>query len=138
MQSSTLPHRSWKAVAAAASLLVVTLGASAADVSRVDVVGQMPLSEACPQAGAELADALVGAWDAAPKPSTVAVTFKLQHHAIYDVAPQSASARVYHQIRHAVPELQCDGGSDGVRSVRFVVRFVDTEGDARVALVTER
>jgi hypothetical protein len=37
-----------------------------------------------------------------------------------------------------VPELQCDGGRDGVRSVRFVVRFVDTGGDGRVALVTGR
>ena len=138
MQSSTLIRRSWKAVAAAASLLVVTLGASAADVSRVDVVGQMPLSEACPQASAELADALTDAWDAAPKPSTVAVSFKLQHHAVYDVAPQSGSARVYHQIRRAVPGLHCDGGSDGVRSVRFVVRFVDTDGGDRVALVTGR
>ena len=138
MHTSIPSHRSWKAAAAAASLLVVTLGASAADVSRVDVVGQMPLSEACPQASAELADALVGAWEAAPKPSTVAVTFKLQHHAVYDVTPQSGSARVVHQIRHAVPGLQCDGGRDGVRSVRFVVRFVDTDGGDRVALVSGR
>ena len=125
MNSSKLSHRPWRAVAAAAALLAVALGASAADHARVDVVGQMPLAEACPAASAELADALVGAWDDAAKPSTVDVTFKLQRHAVYDVAPQAASARTFHQIRRAVQELRCDGGGDGVHSVRFVVRFVD-------------
>ena len=124
MNRSPSFHRPWRAVAAAAALLAVAFGAAAADGSRVDVVGQLPLSAACPTASAELADALVDAWDDAPKPSSVAVTFKLQRHAVYDVAPQAASARTFHQIRRAVQELRCDGG-DGVHSVRFVVRFVD-------------
>ena len=137
MNPITLSHRPWRSVTAAAALLAVALGASAVDVSRVDVVGQMPLSDACPAANAELADALVGAWDDVAKPSTVTVTFKLQRHAVYDVAPQSASARTFHQIRRAVHGLRCDGGSDGVHSVRFVVRFVDGGGDRRVALVRD-
>ena len=137
MDTSTLLPRSWKACAAAASLLVVTLVASAADVARVDVVGQMPLSEACPSADADLAEALVGAWDDASKPSTVAVTFQLQRHSVYDVTPQTGSARTFHQIRRAVHGLRCDGGADGVRSVRFVVRFVDGANARRVALVAD-
>ena len=135
MNPITPSHRPWKAVAAAAALLAVALGASAADISRVDVIGQMPLSDACPAANAELADALVGAWDDATKPSSVAVTFRLQGHAVYDVAPQSESARTFHQIRRAVHGLRCDGGGDAVRSVRFVVRFVDGEDGRRVALL---
>ena len=137
MKPSVPFHRPWRAVAAAASLLAVALGAAAADVSRVDVVGQMPLREACPTADADLADALVGAWDDAAKPSTVAVTFHLQHHAVYDVAPQTGSPRTFHQIRRAVHGLRCDGGADGVRSVRFLVRFVDGANERRVAQVAD-
>ena len=137
MNRSPSFHRPWRAVAAAAALLAVAFGAAAADGSRVDVVGQLPLSAACPTASAELADALVDAWDDAPKPSSVAVTFKLQRHAVYDVAPQSDSARTVHQIRRAVHELRCDGGGDSERSVRFVVRFVDGDGDGRVAMVSD-
>ena len=42
-----------------------------------------------------------------------------------------------HVGARAVHELRCDGGSDGERSVRFVVRFVDRAGDGRVALVSD-
>ena len=136
MNPITLSHRPWRSVAAAAALLAVALGASAADISRVDVVGQMPLRDACTAPDADLADALLGAWDDADKPSAVAVTFKVQRHAVYDVAPQSGSARAFHQIRRAVHGLRCDGGNDEVHTVRFVVRFVDG-GDGRVALVAD-
>jgi hypothetical protein len=132
------PHRPWKALAAAAALFAAAHAASAApaDAERVDVVGQMPLRDACPAADADLADALLGAWDDAAKPSAVAVTFKVQRHAVYDVAPQSDSARAFHQIRRAVHGLRCDGGNDEVHTVRFVVRFVDGH-DGRVALVAD-
>ena len=141
MIRSAQPHRPWKVLAAAAALFAVAHVASAApaeaDAARVDVVGQLPLREACPSADVDVADALVGAWDDADKPSAVAVTFKVQRHAVYDVAPQSASARAFHQIRRAVHGLRCDGGNDEVHTVRFVVRFVDGNGDKRVALVTD-
>jgi hypothetical protein len=129
--------RPWKAFAAAAVLLAAAQAASAApaDAARVDVVGQMALLEACPSGDADLAEALAGAWDDAARPSAVAVTFKVQRHAVYDVAPQTNSARAFHQIRRAVHGLRCDGGNDEVHSVRFVVRFVDGTGDGRVALV---
>ena len=138
MIQTTPLHRPWKALAAAAILLAAAHAASAApaDAARVDVVGQMPLRDACPAADADLADALLGAWDDADKPSAVAVTFKVQRHAVYDVAPQSASARAFHQIRRAVHGLRCDGCNDEVHTVRFVVRFVDGE-DGRVALVAD-
>ncbi len=126
MDTSTLLPRSWKACAAAASLLVVTLVASAADVARVDVVGQMPLRQACPKLDeADLASALSTAWDEAQKPSAVAVTFKVQRHHVFDVAPETASPRAFHQIRRAVHGLSCDGGDGAAHSVRFVLRFVD-------------
>ena len=138
MIPSALSHRPWKAFAAAALLLAAVHAASAApaDAARVDVVGQMPLRDACPAADADLADALLGAWDDAGKPSAVAITFKVQRHAVYDVAPQSGSARAVHQIRRAVHGLRCDGGNDDVHTVRFVVRFVDG-GDGRVALAAD-
>ena len=139
MPQSTPPYRPWKSFAAAAVLLAVAHAASAATanagVARVDIVGQMPLREACPAADADLAGALIGAWDDADKPSAIAVTFKVQRHAVYDVAPQSGSARAFHQIRRAVHGLRCDGGNDAVHTVRFVVRFVDGAGNGGVALV---
>ena len=57
----------------------------------------------------------------------------MQHHAVYDVAPQSHSPRTFHQIRRAVHALRCDGGNDAVHTVHFVVRFVNG-GDGDVAL----
>ncbi len=139
MIQSALPHRPWKALAAAAILLAAAHAASAAPadagVARIDVVGRMPLRDACPAADADLADSLVGAWDDADKPSAVAVTFKVQRHAVYEVAPQTGSARAFHQIRRAVHGLRCDGGNDEVHTVRFVVRFVESAHDGRVALL---
>ena len=136
MTSTPLFQRPWRACAAAAALCAVAHVASAApadpDAARVDIVGQMSLRDACPTAGVDVADALADAWDQADKPSAVAVTFKVQRHAVYDVEPQSTSAYAFHQIRRAVHGLRCDGGNDEVHSVRFVVRFV--EGDGRVAL----
>jgi hypothetical protein len=141
MIQSAPSRRPWKAFAAAAVLLAAAHAASAApaeaEAARVDVVAQMPLRDACPAADADLADALIGAWDDAAKPSAVAVTFKVQRHAVYEVAPQSGSARAVHQIRRAVHGLRCDGGNDEVHTVRFVVHFVDGEGDGRIALVVD-
>jgi len=135
MNPSLLTRRPWKAFAAAASLLAVALGASAADVSHVDVVGGMSLHRACPQADDEaLGDELSTAWDDARKPSAVAVSFKVRRHHVFDVAPQTESPRTYHQIRRAVQGLDCDGGDDEAHAVRLVVRFVDADrGGPRVA-----
>ena len=139
MIPSALSHRPWKAFAAAALLLAAVHAASAApaDAARVDVVGQMPLRDACPAADADLADALLGAWDDAGKPSAVAITFKVQRHAVYDVAPQSGSARAVHQIRRAVHGLRCDGGDAAAHNVRFTVRFVDGAQESRVAAIDD-
>ena len=139
MITSTLPQRPWTAFAVATALFAAAGLASAAPAAQgaahVDVVGQMPLRDACPSADVDISDALADAWNDVDKPSAVAVTFKVQRHAVYDVAPQDASARTFHQIRRAVHGLRCDGGNDEVHSVRFVVRFVDGQGDRRVALV---
>ena len=139
MNTTRLTQHPWTALAAiAATLLVAAHGASAAEpaATRVDVVGQMSLRDACPSGDADLAEALAGAWDDAVKPSTVAVTFELHHHSVYGVAPQTDSARALHQIRRAVQGLHCDGGDDATHTVRFVVRFVDRAQDARVAMAT--
>jgi len=123
---------------AACGLLVAAQGAQAAsteaDVARVDVVGQLPLRDACPAVDLrDLADQLAPTWDEAAKPSTVEVNFKLQRHHVYDVRPVTDSPRMFHQIRHAVHGLACDGGDDQAHAVRFVVRFVDH--DAQLAAV---
>ena len=129
----------WKALAATALLLAATQAAFAgdADVPRVEVVGQMPLRDACAAVDADLPGALLGAWDDAAKPSAIAVTFKVQGHAVYDVVPQSDSPRAFHQIRRAVHGLRCDGGDAAVHDVRFVVRFVDGADESRVAAIDD-
>ena len=124
---------------AAAGLLLAAHGAQAApadDVAHVHVVGHLPLRDACPAVDTrDLADELVDAWEAAPKPSSVEVDFKLQRHHVYDVQPATDSPRVYHLIRHAVHGLRCDGGDDNPHAVRFVVRFVDGDSGTRVATI---
>jgi len=125
-------------IALAAACLLAAQGAPAAsseaDAARVDVVGQLPLRDACPTVDThELADQLAPTWEAAAAPSTVEVNFKLQRHHVYDVRPATDSPRVFHQIRHAVHGLACDGGDDQPHSVRFLVRFVGH--DTRVATV---
>lgn len=121
---------------AATALAVATCGFAAqaatsdADSARADVVGQLPLRTACPSVDdAALADDLVAAWSAAGKPSSVVVTFKVQGHHVYDVAPGTDSPRTFHAIRHVVHQLACDGGDDQAHGVRFVIRFVDGERD---------
>jgi len=137
MKTTRLTPRPWTALAAiAASLVVAAHGASAAEPAsaQVDVVGQMSLHDACPSGDADLAEALAGAWDDAIKPSSVAVTFEVQHQSVYGVTPQTDSARTLHQIRRAVHGLRCNGGDDAVHTVRFVVHFVDRAQNARVVL----
>jgi hypothetical protein len=131
MNQSARTRLSWPALAATALLLATAAGANAAptepESARVNVVGQLPLRDACPSVDPrDLADQLAPAWDAAAKPSTVEVSFRVQRHHVYDVAPATDSPRVFHQIRHAVHGLRCDGGDDQPHSVRLVVRFVDS------------
>ncbi len=132
----------WKALAGACALLAAVHGAQAAPpqpgLAEVKVIGQLPLRQACPGAAdGELADALAAAWDDADKPSAVAVSFQVQRHHVYAVAPATTAARTFHQIRHAVHRLSCDGGDDEAHAVRFVVRFVEAGGDRRMATITD-
>ena len=123
----------WPAVAATTLLLATAVAAHAAasepDPARVHVVGQLSLRDACPGVDPrDLADELVPAWEAAAKPSTVEVNFRVQRQHVYDVAPATDSPRVFHEIRRAVHGLRCDGGDDQAHSVRLIVRFVDGSG----------
>ena len=140
MNQPSVSTLAWKTCAAAGALLAAVHGAHAAtpaqDVAQVNVVGQLPLRQACPTVDAgDLADALAPAWADADKPSAVAVTFKVQRHHVYDVAPATGSARTFHQIRHVVHGLSCDGGDERAHAVRFVVRFVDGANDSHVATI---
>jgi hypothetical protein len=141
MNQPTIARHPWKALAAAGAMLVLVQGARAAapdpEVARVNITGQLPLREACQSVDADLAGALTSTWDDARKPSAVAVTFKVQRHHVYDVAPQADSPAEFHQIRRAVHGLRCDGGDDAVHNVRFVVRFVDVGHDSRVAMISD-
>ena len=127
---------------AAAGLLLAAHGAQAAsaetDVARVNVVGQLPLRDACPTVDTrDLADQLAASWDDAAKPATVEVSFKVQHRHVYDVQPATGSLRVLHQIRRAVAGLRCDGGDDQAHAVRFVVRYVDSGAPAATVALAE-
>ncbi len=138
MNQPSAPTLAWKTLAAAGVLLAATHGAYAESATQVDVVGQLPLRQACPTVDvADLADSLVTAWEDADKPSAVAVTFKVQRQHVYDVAPVTGSARTYHQIRHVVHGLACNGGDDQAHAVRFVVRFEAGADASRVATIAD-
>jgi len=142
MNQPSAPTLAWKTLAAAGALLAAVHGAHAApptqDAAQVDVVGQLSLRQACPAVDtADLADALAPAWQSADKPSTVAVAFKVQRHHVYDVVPATPSARVYHQIRHVVHGLDCDGGDDQAHAVHFIVSFIDAANASRVAMISD-
>ena len=142
MNQPSAPSLAWKSLAATGALLAVVLGAHAAPsaqgAAQVNVVGQLPLRQACPTLDvADLADSLVPAWEDADKPSAIAVTFKVQRQHVYDVAPATGSARTYHQIRHVVHGLVCNGGDDQAHAVRFVVRFEARADASRVAIVSD-
>ena len=47
-----------------------------------------------------------------------------------DVASQTRSPRMAHEIRRAVHGLRCDGVDGDAHAVRFVVNFIDTGRDA--------
>ena len=137
MNTTSLTQRPCKAlVAIAATLFVVAHGAFAAEPpsTRTDVGGQMSLRDACPMGDVDLAEDLADAWDDAVKPSSVAVTFEVQHRSVYRVKPQTDSPRVLQQIRRAVHGLRCNGGDDAAHTVHFVVRFVPRAQDARAVL----
>ncbi len=138
------PFRALVALAAAAALVHGMCAHAGTrdddeDVTRVDVVGALPLNEACPDADdGTLADELATAWIDAPRGAAVTVNFKVQGHHVYDVVPQTGSARTFHQIRHVVHQMSCNGGDERAHSVRFVVRFEDAPSDApRVVSIAE-
>jgi hypothetical protein len=140
MNQPSVPAIAWKTFAAAGALFAAVHGAHAAtpaqEAAKVNVVGQLPLRQACPTVdAADLADALAPAWADAEKPSTIAVTFKVQRQHVYDVAPATESPRTFHQIRHVVHGLDCDGGDDQAHAVRFIVVFVDGASGSHVATI---
>lgn len=145
MTTTASPRHPFKALVAVAAMFAIAHGVCAhADTrgdaaSHVNIVGQLPLHQACPDVDDDdLADALSTAWDDADKPSAVAVSFSVDHHHVFDVAPETGSPRVYHQIRRVVHALDCDSGDGAPHTVRFVVRFVDGDRDGpRVAQISD-
>jgi hypothetical protein len=145
MNPSASPRHPLKAIMAIAAMFAAVHGACAradtravADVARVDVVDPLPLREACPDLDeAEFADRLASVWEDAAKPSTVAVTFRVRGHHVYDAAPESNSPRTFHAIRRAVHGMRCGGDDDQAHAVSFYVRFVDRDDGSRVASISE-
>jgi len=146
MNTSTRPRHPFKALVAVGAMAVLAHGMCAhanprvdADAdARVDIVGQMPLEQACPEShDGVLAARLHDAWEEAQRPSSVIVQFKVQGVHVYDVQPETGSPRAWHQIRTAMRGLRCDGGDDQAHTVRFVITFIDPapqDATARVAL----
>ena len=142
MNPNASPRHPFKALVAIVAMAAAVHGVCAhasprdAEVTNVDVVGQLPLHAACPGVDtADLADELAPAWADARHPSAVAVRFKVQGSHVYDVVPDTDSSRTYHQIRRAVHGLSCETGDDQAHAVRLVVRFVDGDAGSRVARV---
>lgn len=144
MNSTAAPRHPFKAVVAVAAMAVLLHGVHAyagteeSEIVRIPVIGQMPLHTACPDmADDDLVRALGPAWEVADRPSTVAVSFKVQGNHVFDVFPATHSARVYHQIRRVVRNLSCEVDDDRPHTVRFVVTFVDGAPDSRVATIVD-
>ena len=144
MNSPISPRHPFKALVAVVAMFALVHGVCAqADtrddaVANVDVIGQMPLHQACPDLDDdELADELATAWDDAEKPSAVSVTFKVQGHHVYDVVPLSDSLHTAHQVRRVLHGLSCNGGDDQAHAVHFVLRFVDRDNGSRMASLSE-
>jgi hypothetical protein len=93
--------------------------------SSVEVVGRLPLREACPAVDDDLPDALARAWDEVAIPGTVQVEFGLVGRRIVAVTPLQGPQRYFRYVRRAVRALACDSGVAEPRIVRFDIRFVD-------------
>ena len=149
MNQPTPARHPWKALAAIVAMAAVVhcVHAQAGndddrdrdrdhEPSRVQVVGHLPLDQACPGADGDLADDLAQAWNDADTPVTVPVEFKLRGSDVFDVMPAASSPRLERQVRRAVRGLQCDSHDDRVHTVDMVVRFVDRNGP-RVETITQ-
>jgi hypothetical protein len=91
----------------------------------VEVVGRIPIRQACPAVDDELPDALAKAWDEVAIPGTVQVEFGLVGRRIVDVTPLQGPKRYFRYVRRAVGALECDSGVTAPRIVRVDIRFVD-------------
>lgn len=145
MSQPTPTRHPWKALAAVVCMAAVVHGVHAAsgdddrardrEPARVQIVGHLPLHEACPNVDDQLSDDLVQAWNDADTPVIVPVQFKLRGSDVFDVVPAAASARLEHQVRRAVRGLACDSHDDSVHTVDMIVRFVERNG-SRASTVT--
>lgn len=91
----------------------------------VEVVGQLPARQACPDIATELPDALVKAWQEVATPGVVLVQISLKGRQIVDVTPLQGPARYFRHVRWAVRNnVHCDSGGMELRSVRLNIRFV--------------
>jgi len=140
--NQTLPTRHpWKAIAAIIAMAAVVHGVHAASTdderaapSHVQILGHLPLHEACPAIDDELPDELVQAWNDTDKPVSVPVQFKLRGDKVYDVLASADSPRLFRRVRRAVRSLQCDSHDDQVHTVNLIVRFEDHHAGAPDAI----
>ena len=135
MNQTTPTRHPWKALAAVVCMAAAVHGVHAStgedardEPSHVQIVGHLPLHDACPGVDDELSEDLVQAWNDADTPVTVPVEFKLRGSDVFDVVPAASSPRLERQVRRAVRGLQCDSHDDQVHIVDLVVRFVARDG----------
>jgi hypothetical protein len=99
--------------------------AAASPTPAVEVVGRIPIRQACPAVDGELPDALAQAWDEVAIPGTVQVEFGLVGRRIVDVTTLQGPKRYFRYVRRAVGGLDCNSGVTEPRIVRVDIRFID-------------
>jgi len=115
------------------SSIVVTASAFAQGpaASTVDVLGKTitpppaTLQQACPQALAELPDALAATAQDVATASVVSVRFEIEGGRISALQTQGGAGTQARAVRRAVRNLGCSNGDAGRQLVRFQVRFID-------------
>ncbi len=115
---------------AGACALVLTCPALAQGSGTVDVrakaeLPRVALREACPQALAELPDALAATAQEVAAAGLVTVRFEIEGGRLYQLQSQGGVGRQARAVQRAVRGLGCSNGEAGRQVVHFQVRFLD-------------
>lgn len=95
------------------------------------------LRSACPQAYADLPDALAATAQRAAQAAVLDVHFEIDGNRLYELRTEGGQDMQAAAVRRAVRYLGCSNGAAGRQRVHFQVRFVDPfdrRVDAAVAL----
>jgi hypothetical protein len=109
-----------------ASLLCSSMAFAQTPTQSIEVrAPRAELQQVCPDARAELPDALAAAAQDVAAHGTVAVQFEIEGSRLLNVQAQGAQVKHVRAVKRAVRGLACSNGDAGRQRVAFNVRFVD-------------